>query len=143
MKHKKSYGCIPVRGEKGTREVLLVMHHEKKAWGFPKGGRDAGESEVEAALRELREETGLASCELVPDVSFADAYHAEWKGEPYFKEVLFFLCHAPLSHEPAPEQGTEIAEALWFSFSHAYARITYDAQKRILKQVAVFLDEPL
>ena len=34
-------------------------------WQFPQGGIDAGESDLEAALRELREETGVVSARLL------------------------------------------------------------------------------
>ena len=35
-------------------------------WGFPKGRRDVGESEYACALRELKEETGLTECDIIP-----------------------------------------------------------------------------
>lgn len=35
-------------------------------WGFPKGRRDAGESEYVCALRELKEETGLTETDVIP-----------------------------------------------------------------------------
>lgn len=143
MKHKKAYGCIPIRGEKGAREVLLVRNHEKNTWGFPKGAKEEGESDIETALRELYEETGLALCDIIEGVSFEDSYHAEWKGTPYFKEVFLYLCHGAPNHIPKPEPSTEIAEAAWFPFLTARAHITYEAQKRILERVAEYLDEPL
>ena len=40
-------------------EVLLVRHSRSRGWGFPKGKLERGETAREAALREVREETGL------------------------------------------------------------------------------------
>ena len=42
-----------------TREVLLLHHRDEDRWCFPKGHVEAGESIRAAALREVREETGL------------------------------------------------------------------------------------
>ncbi|MBO0685254.1 MAG: NUDIX domain-containing protein [Candidatus Dormibacteraeota bacterium] len=43
----------------GATEVLLVRHARKRAWGFPKGRVEKGESPREGALREVLEETGF------------------------------------------------------------------------------------
>jgi putative (di)nucleoside polyphosphate hydrolase len=43
-------------------ELLLCHATGRNYWDIPKGLRDAGETGIEAALRELREETGLQLC---------------------------------------------------------------------------------
>jgi 8-oxo-dGTP diphosphatase len=54
-------GIVWRRGPLASPEVLLVRHARarKQAWGFPKGRLERGETAREAALREVREETGL------------------------------------------------------------------------------------
>jgi ADP-ribose pyrophosphatase YjhB (NUDIX family) len=47
-----------VRGEAGAREILLMRRSDNGFWGLPGGYVDAGESVVEAAAREVLEETG-------------------------------------------------------------------------------------
>ena len=49
-----------VRDENGRREVLVIRVRAVE-WELPKGGIEPGESPEEAALREVREETGIAS----------------------------------------------------------------------------------
>src|SRR4051794_20619650 len=54
-------------------QQLAIVHRPRGDWVLPKGGVEAGESLEEAALREVREETGV-NAELV---SFADTIHFE------------------------------------------------------------------
>jgi len=64
---RKSFGLVMYRrGDRGW-EVLIAhpggpyyVHKQEGHWTIPKGGQDAGESELEAAVREFYEETGLA-----------------------------------------------------------------------------------
>ena len=58
---EKSCGVLPYRTANGTREFLLVFETHSKCWSLPKGHMEAGETDVQAALRELYEETGLTA----------------------------------------------------------------------------------
>lgn len=58
MEIEKSCGCIITKDDK----VLLICARDddgKRFWSFPKGHQEDGESDVETAIRETREETGL------------------------------------------------------------------------------------
>ena len=55
----KSCGILPYRIHQGQREYLIVFEEFSQCWSLPKGHMEAGETEVQAALRELSEETGL------------------------------------------------------------------------------------
>ena len=55
---RKSCGVIPFQQNGGERKYLILLQ-TNNCWSFPKGHMEAGESEEETALRELREETGL------------------------------------------------------------------------------------
>jgi 8-oxo-dGTP diphosphatase len=54
-------GIVWRRGPLASPEILLVHHARarKRAWGFPKGRLERGETAREAALREVQEETGF------------------------------------------------------------------------------------
>lgn len=58
---RKSCGVIPYRVNNGVREFLLVFEHYSQCWSLPKGHMEAGETQVQTALRELFEETGLTA----------------------------------------------------------------------------------
>ncbi len=55
-----SAGVVPVRWERDR--WLFLMLRAYQYWDFPKGGTEAGETPLQAALREVEEESGL--CEL-------------------------------------------------------------------------------
>lgn len=83
---RKSCGVVPYRMVEGQREYLILLQ-SNGCWSFPKGHMDAGETERETALRELREETGLTAA-LVPDVRVELSYDVR----PLVrKEVVLFL----------------------------------------------------
>ncbi|HTW93828.1 MAG TPA: NUDIX hydrolase [Tepidisphaeraceae bacterium] len=68
---RQASGIVPV-GEDGR--ILLVDHHrfatQTRAWETPGGAIDAGETALQAAHRELREETGHAAREIVPALRY-------------------------------------------------------------------------
>tara|TARA_Y100001001_G_scaffold151536_1_gene163218 strand:- start:107 stop:583 length:477 start_codon:yes stop_codon:yes gene_type:complete len=73
---KKNFSKLPLR--KGVGIVLLNnknkvfvakrIDNPKNFWQMPQGGVDGGENYYEAALRELKEETSVASVELIQEI---------------------------------------------------------------------------
>lgn len=87
----KSCGVLVVKGTP-IREFLLMRHADR--WDLPKGHVDPGESEIECALRELEEETGIPSdaIELDPDFRFTHDYRViDRTGAPRDKTLVVFL----------------------------------------------------
>jgi 8-oxo-dGTP pyrophosphatase MutT (NUDIX family) len=67
MPELKSCGFLIVRGQP-WQEFLLMRHGDR--WDLPKGHVDPGESEMECALRELEEETGITQDDIEIDPQF-------------------------------------------------------------------------
>ena len=63
----KSCGVLVVRGDP-VREVLLMIHPTRL--DIPKGHIEEGETDIQCALRELEEETGIAADNIVLDPEF-------------------------------------------------------------------------
>lgn len=58
---RKSCGILPCRKVNGLEEYLIVFQAVSQCWSLPKGHMERGETEVQTALRELYEETGLTA----------------------------------------------------------------------------------
>jgi len=93
MSELKACGVLVTRGDP-IREFLLMRHPTR--WDLPKGHIDPGETEIECALRELREETGISSDAVVldPEFRFTHSYQVRsgrTKGELWPKTLVVFL----------------------------------------------------
>jgi 8-oxo-dGTP pyrophosphatase MutT (NUDIX family) len=112
MPTQKSCGFLIVRGE-SMREFLLMRHADR--WDLPKGHVDPGESEMQCALRELREETGLTADDIQPldGFRFTLEYPVRNKrtGQLDDKTLVVFL--ARLARE-VEIQATEHPGYQWF-----------------------------
>jgi len=60
MKHERAAGCAVVR-ETRQEPLFLLVRSRKGFWGIPKGRAKKGEHDIDAAIRELREETGIST----------------------------------------------------------------------------------
>lgn len=104
-----SCGAVTWRVNEGRLELLLIKQFEHKdSWGIPKGHMDEGESHEQCALREVREETGVAVKlgERLPDCG------TFFKNED--KTVVSYLATPTGSHEPAHDDpDSEVADARW------------------------------
>lgn len=78
MKKPVSCGFLVLRGQ--PVDSFLLMKHARR-WDLPKGHVDEGETELECALRELNEETGITSAdiEVDPDFQFENRYMVNQK----------------------------------------------------------------
>ena len=122
MKKEKSCGCIVINNK---NEVLLI-HHNAGHWDFPKGHMEEGETEVQTAIREVKEETNI-------DVKVNEKYRYTTEYSPkedVMKEVVYFLAENINNDKEA--QLEEVSEVKWVKLEEAIEKITYDTSKEIL-----------
>ena len=134
-----AYGIIPVLPPTAIQEhrYLLILHH-KGHWGFPKGHKDAGESDLETAKRELQEETGLTDYVMMAEVEFTEHYRfIRPDGIPVRKEVLYFVALVPTDENgdppPIQVQPEEISDFRWCTFDQAIKLLRYKEINHLIR----------
>ncbi|MBR6521246.1 MAG: DUF4298 domain-containing protein [Oscillospiraceae bacterium] len=117
-------------------EIKYVIIRSNEGWyGFPKGHIEAGESESEAALREILEETGL-KVQLLPNFKTFDE-HSLPKKPDVVKRVVYFV--AEYSGQDIIRQDEELCEASLMSYDEAMSVFQFESSRRILNEVNNFL----
>ena len=113
MDKEKSCGCIILKGGK----VLLIGARDddgKLFWSFPKGHQEDGETDIETAIRETKEEVGL-DVEIIDDKPIKTGHLVH--GGTVYKEILLFIAK-PLNDE-IRLQADEVEKADWVPIDEA------------------------
>ena len=138
MRREFSAGGVLVRSINGRPHVAAIRPQGKPGiWALPKGKIDPGESAAEAAVREVREETGVEGhvVEKLGDVRYV--YTATWegaKGERIFKVVSFFLLRAGRGRigEIDETMRIEVDEARWLPLDEAPRLLTHKGERAMV-----------
>lgn len=130
MKQEKSCGAVVYRLEKGEPRFLLIRHVNGGHWAFPKGHVEKDETETETALREIREETGLAVA-LRTDFRQAVSYSPK---PGVTKDVVYFLARA--AEDAVSRQQEEVSDSRWLPETEALELVTYPNDRVILQAAA-------
>jgi len=133
-----SFGVVPIYQD-GNQLKFLLVRHNVGHWSFPKGHPEAGETEMESALRELREETSIANVELVLDWSAEEQYQfkSHIDNATIHKTVKYFLGWVGDSTVRILEE--EIQDYRWVTQQEALKLITFPAARKILDQAIDYL----
>jgi bis(5'-nucleosidyl)-tetraphosphatase len=130
---EKSAGAIVFhRGEK--LEFLLIF---STYWEFPKGLVEPDEQETEAAIREVREETGLI-VKLLARFREEIEYFYRREGRLIRKQVVYFLGEA---RDQTVRVSGEHREAKWLSSDKALVELKYENARAMLRKANDFLNE--
>lgn len=115
----------------------LLLHYPSRHWDFPKGHLEKGETNMDAARREVREETGLSKVEVLP--GFTHAFDYEYRRSDrtrVHKTVTFFLARASTHKVRISHEHRDFA---WLPYEQAVDRVTYENARNLLHDAERFL----
>ncbi len=118
----------------GAVEVFLVHRPKYDDWTIPKGKVDPGETDEQAAVREVEEETGF---HCVVGHELAGSAYVDRKGRP--KTVRYWEMTIA-SGEFTPSEEVDVAQ--WLSLRDAVPRLSYERDEDVLESFAAFAGVP-
>jgi 8-oxo-dGTP pyrophosphatase MutT (NUDIX family) len=125
-------GVVFRRDPAGPRYLLILDGHGN--WGFPKGHLDRGETALDAARREVAEETGVDDLVLYGELGEIDWYFRT-RDAVVHKYCEYFLFESP-GATPRPQTDEGITDCQWFALPDAMERTTYENSRVILRRAA-------
>lgn len=131
MRKETSCGCVIF--DKATHsKVLIVYEKNRNFWGFPKGHIEEGETEVQTALREVKEEVGIDVKVLDEKYRYAINYIIEDK--QIDKTSIFYIAETIEDDVNITNQEAEIEDSKWVTIEDAFNILTFDNSKEVLEK---------
>ncbi len=131
MSPERSAGAVVFYAGEPVEYLLLLSTY----WGFPKGHVESGEGERTAALREIREESGL-DVTLLDGFRFLDEYWYQRRGQRTFKRTVYFLGQAS---SRASVISREHEDMVWLPYDAAMERLHFEGLREALRKANEFL----
>ena len=136
IKYEVSAGGLVLRRSESTYDALLIGRGTPRVWTLPKGHLEARESTEQAALREVREETGCWA-EILTRLNEISYWFYVGKAK-HRKSVTFFLMRYLSGH--TSNHDHEVDEARWFDIMAARRALKYVSEKRLVDIGLEFLE---
>jgi len=130
FKREKSCGAVVYNPKKHSFLIIKMLNGN---WGFPKGHTEDQETDIQTAIREVMEETGI-------NIEILDGFKKSIKYIPFpevLKEVIFFI--GITEEEKVTIDKDEIEDYMWCSYEEALKMITYKPQRDVMESSLKFI----
>ena len=134
IREKSAGAVVFYNGENGPEYLLLL--YEAGHWDFPKGGIEEGETEITAAIREIKEETGLTDIEIIHGFRKEIHYNFRKNKNLVKKTVVFYLAKTNTKNVTL---SFEHKDFIWLPYEAAYNKLTFKTAKETLEMAHRFL----
>ena len=124
FKQEKSCGAVVYNPKKHSFLIIKMLNGN---WGFPKGHTEDQETDIQTAIREVTEETGI-------NIEILDGFKKSIKYIPFpevLKKVIFFI--GITEEEKVTIDKNEIEDYMWCSYEEALKMITYKPQRDVME----------
>lgn len=137
-----SAGAVIYRKESDGLKFLLIYSKRNSSWGLPKGHLESGETEIEAAGREIQEETGIDDLNFVAGFREEDIYESvsnrgQFMGQTIEKHSVYFL--AMTKADKIKVDVDEIGDYRWSTIQEAEALLSFETSKKIVRKAYDYL----
>ena len=129
MRYIKSCGFIVYKAENNENFYLIIKSHNGDV-GFPKGHMEPGENELQTAIRELKEETGM-DVDTIYDFRYQIEYPLP-RVPDAMKQTVYFL--GKCASDDIIIQESEVASAEFVTYDKAIEKLTFEETKNMLKK---------
>ncbi|MBA3752396.1 NUDIX domain-containing protein [Candidatus Dependentiae bacterium] len=140
MKQEFSAGVIVYYEEKSSatiQRVYLLLYYRNKYWDFPKGKLENKETYKEAALRELKEETGLALSLKEGFEQTISYFFKDTDGVLVDKTVVYFVGKADTKNVTLSDEHIDFE---WLPLQESISQLTYANAKQVLSMADNFIN---
>jgi len=127
VQHRSAGGLVVL----GSR-ILLISTQAGRRWQLPKGHIEEGETPEQAAVREVREETGVTSRVVAP-LPGVEYWFVERGAHRIHKQVDYFLLDY-LSGDTADFDPHEVSGAEWFPWDEGLAKLSFENERRVVER---------
>jgi 8-oxo-dGTP diphosphatase len=135
-----SAGGVAYRKKGDEVEIVIISVGEQNRWQLPKGLIDRGETSAEAALREVREETGIEA-EIVNLIDKAEYWYYSKAGSKrvrFHKYVYFYLLKYRSGN--TENHDREVNEARWVNIDAGRNMLAFKGEKDIVDKAKKMIE---
>jgi 8-oxo-dGTP diphosphatase len=128
-RNEHSSGGAVISVKDGVPHVALIATRNRTRWGLPKGAVTTGETSEAAALREVREETGIEARIVKPLDTIEYFFRA---GDTVIQKRVDFYLMEYVGGDLEP-QLSEVDDVEWVELTSALRRASFESERKLLE----------
>ena len=129
IKHERSAGGLVLRRERNGYDGLIIGRATPRIWSLPKGHIEPNETIENAALREVKEETGIEASIIV---KLSDIRYWFYANKLNHSKIVHFYLMRYVAGTPTPQIG-EVDETLWAKLDDLPEMLTHVNERRLVE----------